>query len=55
MSRYSYGVVIPKDFVKKLRWREKQKLVVKLGGKSLSIFDWPVSPKARRGGKKKKK
>lgn len=40
MSRYSYGVVIPKDFIKKLGWKEKQKLVVKLGGKSLSIVDW---------------
>jgi antitoxin component of MazEF toxin-antitoxin module len=37
VSRYSYGVVIPKNYVKKLRWREKQKLKVKMKNSSIII------------------
>lgn len=40
MSRYSYGLVIPKEFVKKLRWKERQKIVIKLGKKSVVVEDW---------------
>ena len=35
LSRYSYGMVIPKDFIKKLKWKERQKIIVALKGKSL--------------------
>lgn len=37
---YSYSLTIPKDLIKKLGWREKQKVVVKLSGQGLKIRDW---------------
>lgn len=40
MSKYSYGVVIPKDFMKGLKWKEKQRVDVVLDGKKLAIIDW---------------
>lgn len=40
MSRYSYGVVIPKEFIKDLKWKEKQKVDVTLKGNKLTIGDW---------------
>ena len=36
----SISVVIPIEFVKKLKWREKQKVVVKMSGKKITIEDW---------------
>jgi len=36
----SYGITIPISFIRKLKWREKQKLVVRLRGKKISIEDW---------------
>ena len=38
-GRTSYSVVIPKDMVKKLGWRERQKLQLKLSGKKITIID----------------
>jgi len=35
----SYSVVIPKKMIKKLKWREKQKLKIVLRGKSITIKD----------------
>lgn len=35
----SYAVTIPKDFIKKLKWREKQKLEVKLYQDRIIIRD----------------
>ncbi len=35
----SYSIVIPKSMIKKLGWREKQKLKVELSGKKISIKD----------------
>ena len=35
----SYSVVIPKDMVKKLGWRERQKLQLERKGKSIIIKD----------------
>lgn len=40
VNKYSYGVVLPKEFVKKLGWKEKQKLDVEIKGKTISISDW---------------
>jgi antitoxin component of MazEF toxin-antitoxin module len=40
VSRYSYGAVLPKKFVKKLKWKEKQKIVFGLGSESIMIKDW---------------
>ena len=36
----SLGVTIPVDFLRKLKWREKQKLVLKTHGKKIIIEDW---------------
>ena len=36
----SYAVMIPVEMINKLRWREKQKVVVKMKGKSIIIRDW---------------
>lgn len=40
-SRHSYCVVIPKEFIAKYGWREKQKLaVVDKGRGKIEIRDW---------------
>jgi hypothetical protein len=39
-GKVSYSVNIPKDFINKLRWRERQRLTVKLIGKRIVIKDW---------------
>ncbi|MEE4116970.1 MAG: AbrB/MazE/SpoVT family DNA-binding domain-containing protein [Marinilabiliaceae bacterium] len=36
----SYGITLPKEFVKKLGWRAKQKLEVKLYQDRIIIRDW---------------
>ena len=36
----SLAVTLPIDFVRKLKWREKQKVVVSLRGKTILIKDW---------------
>ena len=36
----SVSVTLPLDYVKKLRWKVKQKVVVKKVGKKLIIEDW---------------
>ncbi len=36
----SIGMTIPKELVKELGWRERQKVVVKKSGKNLIISDW---------------
>lgn len=38
----SIGLTLPIEMVRKLKWREKQKVVVRLRGKKISIEDWPV-------------
>jgi len=38
----SYAVTIPIEIMRELKWREKQKVVVKKRGKSIIIKDWPV-------------
>jgi len=39
-AKRSYSVIIPKEFVKKLRWQERQKVVLSLRGKTITIRDW---------------
>jgi len=40
-SRYSYSIVVPKEFISKYGWREKQKLVAEDKGRGkLEIRDW---------------
>jgi len=36
----SLAVTIPVEILRKLNWRERQKVVVKLRGKKISIKDW---------------
>ncbi len=48
----SFGITLPIEMVRKLKWREKQKVVVKLRGKKITVEDWPASPKRSTGGKK---
>ncbi len=36
----SYGITLPMAYVKKLGWRSKQKLEVKLYGDRIIIKDW---------------
>ena len=36
----SIGLTLPIGMVRKLRWREKQKVVVELKGKKIIIKDW---------------
>ena len=38
----SLGLTLPIEIMRKLRWRERQKVVVKLRGKKITIVDWPV-------------
>jgi len=42
-GRGSYYINIPKEIVKELRWKERQKLVVKKQGQGLKIVDWKKS------------
>lgn len=45
----SLGLTIPIRFVRRLRWRERQKVVVKLRGKGLIVKDWqPKKGKRKR-------
>jgi antitoxin component of MazEF toxin-antitoxin module len=39
-SSHSISVTLPIEMVKKLKWREKQKVVVDLKGKTIFIKDW---------------
>lgn len=36
----SIGLTLPIDFLRELKWREKQKVVVKKRGNKLIIEDW---------------
>ena len=36
----SVAVTLPIEIVEKLKWRERQKVVVKLRGKTITIKDW---------------
>lgn len=39
-GKYVYYIVIPKEFLEELHWKERQKLVVQKIGRGLSIKDW---------------
>ena len=41
----SHSVSIPVEFLKKLKWKERQKVVVKLHGKKIIISDWKPKKK----------
>ncbi len=39
-SHGSYYVTLPIEIVRELKWRERQKVVVKKSGKGIGIKDW---------------
>lgn len=54
VGKRSLSVVIPANIVRKLKIRERQKLIVRRRGKKIVIEDWPVLLKHKRADKKKK-
>jgi len=42
VARYSYSITIPKQVIKKTRWKERQKLVLTFDDKKKTIIikDW---------------
>ena len=40
VGEHSYSIVIPKEFIKKLKWKERQRLVLDLRGKKITIEDY---------------
>ena len=44
-GKYTYYIVVPKALIRRLRWRERQKLVIKQSRKGLSIKDWTKKKK----------
>jgi len=36
----SFAVTLPIEYVRKLKWRERQKVVVNLRGQKITIEDW---------------
>lgn len=40
VGKKSIAVILPIDMVRKLKWRERQKVVVNLRGKTITIKDW---------------
>lgn len=40
IAQSSIGMTLPIELVRKLGWRERQKVVVKLTGRHLIIKDW---------------
>ncbi len=39
-NRGSYYINIPKELVKKIKWKERQKVEVDIKGKNIVIKDW---------------
>jgi len=39
-GRGTYYISIPKEVMKQLRWKERQKVVVRASGKGVRIKDW---------------
>jgi antitoxin component of MazEF toxin-antitoxin module len=46
-GKASIAVTLPLDFVRKLKWKEKQKVVVVLKGKTLTVKDWEQKSKKK--------
>jgi len=40
-GKTSLAVTLPVEYTNKLKWKEKQKVVVNLRGKKITIEDWP--------------
>ncbi len=46
-GKWSLSVTLPIDLIHKLKWKEKQKVIVELKGKSFIIKDWKPKKKKR--------
>jgi len=40
LGKYTYYITLPPEIVRKLGWRERQKLTVRQSGKRIVIQDW---------------
>ena len=40
IAKHSLSITLPIEVVEKLKWKEHQKVVVKLSGKKVIIQDW---------------
>ncbi len=40
VGKHSYAITIPMDYIRELKWRERQKVTVTKRGKKLIIEDW---------------
>jgi bifunctional DNA-binding transcriptional regulator/antitoxin component of YhaV-PrlF toxin-antitoxin module len=40
VGRGSFCITIPIEIIEKLKWKERQKVVVRLSGKKIVIEDW---------------
>lgn len=41
VGKTSISVTIPVEMVKALKWKERQKVILSLRGKKITIEDWP--------------
>jgi len=44
----SFSVILPIEMVRKLRWKEKQQVVIKLDRARIVISDWKPKKKRKR-------
>ena len=44
----SFAVILPIEMVRKLRWKEKQQVVIKLDRARIVISDWKPKKKRKR-------
>jgi len=44
----SITVTLPIELIRELKWREKQKVVVKKRGNKLVVEDWPVHGRGKK-------
>ncbi len=44
----SISVTLPIEIVRELKWKSKQKVVVKKKGKGILIQDWPVNKSIKK-------
>jgi hypothetical protein len=40
VGKYSYCVTLPREIIRALRWRQRQRVVVSLEGDAIVIRDW---------------
>jgi len=46
LAKKSLAVTLPVEMVRQLKWKERQKVVISLKGKTISIKDW--KPKRKK-------